>query len=76
MARDLGVLADAGILLGSLSGLLLLCMIIISLSIVSMVIFACGDDNIGGDDDNKGGVDVGDGGRVNPAIAGSSASCG
>ena len=43
MARDLGVLADAGILLGSTNGLLLLCMIIMSLSIISMVIFVCGD---------------------------------
>ncbi|KAL0003259.1 hypothetical protein SO802_017040 [Lithocarpus litseifolius] len=48
MARDLGVLADAGILLGSTNGLLLLCMIIMSLSIISMVIFVCGDCDDGG----------------------------
>ncbi|KAK4579384.1 hypothetical protein RGQ29_029165 [Quercus rubra] len=42
MARDLGVLTNAGILLGSPTGLLLLCMIIMSLS---MVIFVCGDSN-------------------------------
>ena len=41
MARALGVLADAGVLLGSLSGLLLLSMIIMSIPIISMDIFAC-----------------------------------
>ena len=43
MARGLGVLADAGILLGSSSGLLLLGKIIMSILVISMVIFACGD---------------------------------
>ena len=43
MARGLGVLVDAGVLLGSSSGLLLLGMIIMSIPIISMVIFACGD---------------------------------
>ena len=43
MARGLGVLVDAGVLLGSLSGLLLLGMIIMSIPIISMVIFACVD---------------------------------
>ena len=43
MARGLGVLADAGVLLGSSNGLLLLGMIIMSITIISMVIFACGD---------------------------------
>ncbi|GLT72444.1 hypothetical protein SLA2020_443790 [Shorea laevis] len=38
---------DAGIALESSGGLLLLGMIIMSLSIISMVIFACGDDNSG-----------------------------
>ncbi|GMY39340.1 rRNA 2'-O-methyltransferase fibrillarin-like [Fagus crenata] len=49
MTRNLGALVDAriddaGILLETPSGLLLLGMIIMSLSIISMVIFACGDD--------------------------------
>ena len=60
MARDLGVLADAGILLGSTNGLLLLCMIIMSLSIISMVIFVCGDfddSHHGGGGGGGGGVD-------------------
>ena len=48
MTRDLGALVDdciddMGILLGSSSGLLLLGMIIMSIPIISMVIFACGD---------------------------------
>ena len=43
MARGLGVLADAGVLLGSSSGLLLLGMIIMSIPVISMVIFTCGD---------------------------------
>ncbi|KAE8075718.1 hypothetical protein FH972_014411 [Carpinus fangiana] len=52
MARDFGALVgahvdDAGIALGSSGGLLLLGMIIMSLSIISMLIFACGDDNSG-----------------------------
>ncbi|KAG6693106.1 hypothetical protein I3842_10G148700 [Carya illinoinensis] len=36
---------ELGVALKSSSGLLLVGMIIISLSIISMVIFACGDDN-------------------------------
>ena len=48
MRRNLGALVDAriddaSILLETPSGLLLLGMIIMSLSIISMVIFACGD---------------------------------
>jgi hypothetical protein len=50
MTRDSGALVDAriddaGILLGSPGGLVLLGMIIMSLSTKSMVIFACGDAN-------------------------------
>ena len=68
MARGLGVLADAGILLGSTSGLLLLGM---SISIISMVIFACVDNKArkrrasGGGFDGGGGCGGGggDGGR-------------
>ncbi|KAE8075717.1 hypothetical protein FH972_014410 [Carpinus fangiana] len=52
MARDFGPLVgahvdDPGIALESSCGLLLLGMIIMSLSIISMLIFACGDDNSG-----------------------------
>jgi hypothetical protein len=52
MVRDFGILVgagvdDTGIALESLGGLLLLGMIIMSLSIISMLIFACGDDNSG-----------------------------
>jgi hypothetical protein len=52
MVRDFGVLVgahvdDAGIALESSGGLLLLSVIIMSLSIISTLIFACGDDNSG-----------------------------
>jgi hypothetical protein len=52
VARDFGILVgahvdDAGITLESSGGLLFLGMIIMSLSIISMLIFACGDDNSG-----------------------------
>jgi hypothetical protein len=52
MARDFGPLLgahvdDPGIALESSGGLLLLDMIIMSLSIISMLIFTCADDNSG-----------------------------
>ncbi|KAB5534026.1 hypothetical protein DKX38_017112 [Salix brachista] len=40
--------SEAGFLFGSSEAFLLLCMIVVSLSIISMVIFACGDSNSGG----------------------------
>ncbi|KAJ6769876.1 hypothetical protein OIU79_020686 [Salix purpurea] len=53
MAREFlvhegSVHSEAGSLLGSSEAFLLLCMIVVSLSIISMVIFACGDSNSGG----------------------------
>ncbi|XP_059450808.1 uncharacterized protein LOC132181575 [Corylus avellana] len=67
MARDFGPLVgahvdDAGIALESSGGLLLLGMIIMSLSIISMLIFACADDNSGKRRKRKGdaGPDCGD----------------
>ncbi|KAF9672368.1 hypothetical protein SADUNF_Sadunf11G0034400 [Salix dunnii] len=50
MAREFlvhegSVHSEAGFLLGSSGAFLLLCMIVVSLSIISMVIFACGDSN-------------------------------
>ena len=62
MRRNLGALVDAriddaSILLETPSGLLLLGMIIMSLSIISMVIFACGD----GSKKRRGGVGGGGG---------------
>ncbi|KAJ6736707.1 hypothetical protein OIU85_018837 [Salix viminalis] len=53
MAREFvvhegSVHSEAGFLLGSSEAFLLLCMIVVSLSIISMVIFACGDSNSGG----------------------------
>ncbi|KAJ6353156.1 hypothetical protein OIU76_002212 [Salix suchowensis] len=52
MAREFvvhegSVHSEAGFLLGSSEAFLLLCMIVVSLSIISMVIFACGDSNSG-----------------------------
>ncbi|KAJ6736706.1 hypothetical protein OIU85_018836 [Salix viminalis] len=54
MAREFvvhegSVHSEAGFLLGSSEAFLLLCMIVVSLSIISMVIFACGDSNSDGD---------------------------
>ncbi|MBA0665135.1 hypothetical protein Goklo_005042, partial [Gossypium klotzschianum] len=39
--------AGGGFIIHTSTGLLLLCMVIFSLSLISMVIFACGDDNSG-----------------------------
>ncbi len=53
MMRDFGALVsaahvdDPGVALEGSGGLLLLAMIIMSLSIISMLIFACGDGNSG-----------------------------
>ncbi|KAF9672370.1 hypothetical protein SADUNF_Sadunf11G0034600 [Salix dunnii] len=52
MAREFlvhegSVHSEAGFLLGSSEAFLLLCMIVVSLSIISMVIFACGDSSAG-----------------------------
>ncbi|KAF9682317.1 hypothetical protein SADUNF_Sadunf05G0096300 [Salix dunnii] len=48
VAREGSVHSEAGFLPGSSEAFLLLCMVIVSLSIISMVIFACGDSNSGG----------------------------
>jgi hypothetical protein len=75
MARDFGALVvghvdDAGIALESWGGLLLLGMIIMSLSIISMLIFVCGRGASGG----RGGSS-GDGGGGCGACGGGS-GCG
>ncbi|KAF9682320.1 hypothetical protein SADUNF_Sadunf05G0096600 [Salix dunnii] len=43
VAREGSVHSEAGFLLGSSEAFLLLCMVVVSLSIISMVIFSCAD---------------------------------
>ncbi|KAJ6333503.1 hypothetical protein OIU77_009385 [Salix suchowensis] len=66
MAREFlvhegSVHSETGFLLGSSEAFLLLCMIVVSLSIISMVIFACGDSS-GGIRHGRGGYAGGGGG--------------
>ncbi|KAF9682318.1 hypothetical protein SADUNF_Sadunf05G0096400 [Salix dunnii] len=49
VVREGSVHSEAGFLLGSSEAFLLLCMIVISLSVISMVVFACADSNSGGE---------------------------
>ncbi|KAK3033270.1 hypothetical protein RJ639_034344 [Escallonia herrerae] len=70
MARSLVPLDEMSVTVGGWGGLLLLCMVILSVSIVSMILFACADDPkrrpyIGGGgcgDGGGGGCDGGGGG--------------
>ena len=67
MAREFivhegSVHSEAGFLLDSSEAFLLLCMIVVSLSIISMVIFACGDSGSGGGGCGGGGGGGGCGG--------------
>ncbi|KAK2642621.1 hypothetical protein Ddye_024384 [Dipteronia dyeriana] len=68
MAREILVLAESGSLGGDawVGGVFLFCLVVASLSMISMVIFACGDDGTSG---RKGGY-----GRAGARAAGARAA--
>uniref|UniRef100_A0A2K2AG19 Uncharacterized protein n=1 Tax=Populus trichocarpa TaxID=3694 RepID=A0A2K2AG19_POPTR len=71
IVHDGSVHSETGFLLDSSEAFLLLCMIVVSLSIISMVIFACGDSGSGrggGRRRKSGGGGRGDGGGGCEAI--------
>ncbi|KAF9682319.1 hypothetical protein SADUNF_Sadunf05G0096500 [Salix dunnii] len=53
VVREGSVHSGGGFLLGSSETFLLVCMVVVSLSIISMVILACADSNSGKDKRNE-----------------------
>ena len=75
VVREGSVHSEAGFLLGSSEAFLLLCMVVVSLSIISMVIFACGDSNSGGGRPNTGGAGACGGGGGGACGGGGGGGC-